>query len=354
MMRPARYKSSFQSRFIAGVLLSVCLIAPAFGISLQEYKSKVDAARVQAADAELLLQSGQLNEAQARDLIRNIRENFPASETVAWDGGNVETSNEWLLASVTEFEKEADAAKRGAIALRIREHLSTVVYKLQELEGAARSGRSKDEDKQKLAEILRREEYQKPQPKGESAFSRWLTWLLELLEKLFAPGERATSAPRLEGFGSVFRIFIYLGLLLVVAFLVYKLAPLIARSTGRVKKAKKKKDRIILGEKIADDETAVDLLAEAERLANEGNLRGAIRKGYIALLCELSDRKVLGLARHKTNRDYLRDVRSRADLHPPMKVVTDTFEKHWYGAQPSVVNDWVQFRDDYERTLRSI
>lgn len=353
-MKPiARQRLTLESVFIAGLLVCLCLIAPAYGISLEEYKAKVDNARVLAGDAELLLQSAEFTDTQSREFIRYIRENFPASETVTWDGGSVDTSNEWLLERIAQFEKEGDDEKRAAIVLQLREHLSTVVYKLQELETAARSGRSKDEDKQKLAEILRREEYQKPQPKGESAFSRWLTWILEWFEKLFEPGERTASGTRLEGLGSVLRILIYVGLFLLVGFLAYKLVPLIARSTGPVKKGKKK-DRIILGEKIADDETAVDLLAEAERLASEGNLRGAIRKGYIALLCELSDRKVLGLARHKTNRDYLRDVRSRADLHPPMKVVTDTFEKHWYGAQQSAMNDWVQFRDDYERTLRSI
>ena len=353
-MKPTvRQRRTLPGLFIAGLFVCFCLIEPAFGISLEDYKKKVDDARVLAVGAEVLVQSGELNDTQSRELIRHIRETFPASETVTWDGGDVETSNEWLLASIAQFEKQTDAEKRGTIALQIREHLSTVVYKLQELDAAARSGRSKDEDKQKLAEILRREEYQKPQPKGESAFSKWLTWILEWFEKLFDSGERTTTAPRLEGLGSVFRIVIYLGLFLIVGFLAYKLIPLIARSSGSPKKTKKK-DRIILGEKIADDETAIDLLAEAERLASEGNLRGAIRKGYIALLCELSDRKVLGLARHKTNRDYLRDVRSRTDLHPPMKVVTDTFEKHWYGEQQSAVNDWVQFRDDYERTLRNI
>lgn len=353
-MKPiVRPRLTLESLFIAGLLVCLCVIAPAYGIALEEYKAKVDDARVLAGDAEVLLQSDELTDTDSREFVRRFRENFPASETVTWDGGNVDTSNEWLLERVAQFEKESDAQKRGAIALQLREHLSTVVFKLQELETAARSGRSKDEDKQKLAEILRREEYQKPQPKGESAFSRWLTWILEWFEKLFEPGERSVSGTRLEGLGSVLRILIYVGLFLLVGFLAYKLVPLIARSAGPVKKGKKK-DRIILGEKIADDETAVDLLAEAERLASEGNLRGAIRKGYIALLCELSDRKVLGLARHKTNRDYLRDVRSRVDLHQPMKVVTDTFEKHWYGAQQSALNDWDQFRDDYERTLRSI
>ena len=43
-----------------------------------------------------------------------------------------------------------------------------------------------------------------------------------------------------------------------------------------------------LGERVGADESAADLFCEAEALAREGNLRGAIRKGYIAVLCELA------------------------------------------------------------------
>jgi hypothetical protein len=98
----------------------------------------------------------------------------------------------------------------------------------------------------------------------------------------------------------------------------------------------------------------MDLLGDADRLARDGDLRGAIRKGYIALLCDLSDRKIIGLAYNKTNRDYLRDVRSRRDLHPRMKTVTDAFERHWYGLQDSAEQDWARFREDYKEAIRAI
>jgi hypothetical protein len=135
---------------------------------------------------------------------------------------------------------------------------------------------------------------------------------------------------------------------------VYKIVPLLFPKLRRARKPSKKKERIILGERLGDDVTGMDLFAEAERLAREGNLRGAIRKGYIALLCDLSDRKVIGLAHNKTNRDYLRDVRSLRDFHPRMKVITDTFERHWYGLQDSAEQDWARFREDYKEAIRTI
>ena len=106
--------------------------------------------------------------------------------------------------------------------------------------------------------------------------------------------------------------------------------------------------RLEVRQAVDPDATAVDLFAEAERLAREGNLRGAIRKGYIALLCELADRRVIGLAQHKTNRDYLRDVRKRHALYQNMSGLTDNFERHWYGFEKADEKDWEEFNTVYK------
>jgi len=135
--------------------------------------------------------------------------------------------------------------------------------------------------------------------------------------------------------------------------LIYKFAPFFARRFGS-KDKKEKKDRIILGERIAADESAEDLFSEAEALARSGDLRGAIRKGYIALLCELSDRKMIGLARHKTNRDYLRDVRKDQRLFVNMTGLTGSFERNWYGIRPSETQDWEDFRTRYRQTIGEV
>jgi hypothetical protein len=71
---------------------------------------------------------------------------------------------------------------------------------------------------------------------------------------------------------------------------------------GRRKKKKKREARIILGERLEPDQTSADLLAQADALARNGDLRSAIRKAYIALLCELGDRKLISIAQSKTNR----------------------------------------------------
>ena len=124
------------------------------------------------------------------------------------------------------------------------------------------------------------------------------------------------------------------------------------RFGGKIKKTKQ--DRVILGERIGADESAFDLFSEAERLAREGNLRAAIRKGYIALLCDLSDRKIVRLARHKTNRDYLRDVRKDNSLFENMTGLTRNFETNWYGLRSTEPSDWEDFRARYLQTIANV
>ena len=109
----------------------------------------------------------------------------------------------------------------------------------------------------------------------------------------------------------------------------------------------------MLGERLEPEATATDLLSEAEALARQGDLRAAIRKAYIALLVELGDRKLISLAHHKTNRDYLNSLRSVPQLHSRMRGLTESFERHWYGFASATPNDWQDFRASYLAALQT-
>jgi hypothetical protein len=136
-----------------------------------------------------------------------------------------------------------------------------------------------------------------------------------------------------------------------IGFLIWKFAPRYLRN--RRKKKNKREARIVLGERLEPDQTSADLLAQAESLARSGDLRAAIRKAYIALLCELGDRKVISLAQHKTNRDYLGAVRDRPSLFRSMRGLTNSFEIHWYGFVPPGEDDWKEFRNGYQQALKT-
>jgi hypothetical protein len=63
--------------------------------------------------------------------------------------------------------------------------------------------------------------------------------------------------------------------------------------------------------------------------------------------------KLISLAHHKTNRDYLNSLRGAPQLHSRMRGLTDSFERHWYGIASVTPNDWQEFRAGYLAALHT-
>ena len=336
--------------------LCVFFTASVFGKTPTEYRKNIYEAKTLVLK---MLDSEQTEKMSAKEqkileseTIKKIRAKIPASEKIEWDGNVVTTNNVWLSTKLSVLEnKSQDSPERTKILKEIEERLSALEKKVAELEAQSAAARTKDEDKRKLSEILNREEYQKPKEE-KSLFQRFWEWVQAILSQLF-PEVELPEAPQ-TGFhpiSYVFLIIIFAGILGLIGFVAYRFAPFLG-SFGS-KRRDEKKDRVILGEKLSADTDSTTLFSEAERLAREGNLRGAIRKGYIALLCDLSDRKIIGLSQHKTNRDYLRDVRRRRELYENMNGLTLNFERHWYGFDKAETSDWEEFKNGYRKALES-
>lgn len=338
--------------FCAAAFLSLAVFAK----TPAEYRKNVKSANGLVTDlyytkAENFSSPGDFQDFE-RETIEEIRAYLPGAESIEWQGATVETGNQWLIDKLEAYEKEpTGSSKRKMILTETGERLDALEQKLAELENPATSTRSKDEDKRKLAEILKREEYVKPEEQKEtwiqSLIRRFREWLREKMPEEENQKSAPVGSPTLS---LVLMIVIFLLVFALIGFLLYKFAPLFGFNLrNRVKK--EKRDRVILGERLTAEENATSLFSEAERLAREGNLRQAIRKGYIAFLCELSDRKIIGLAQHKTNRDYLRDVRRRDSLYQNMNDLTENFERHWYGFENADEKDWAEFRSGYKKAL---
>jgi hypothetical protein len=231
----------------------------------------------------------------------------------------------------------------------VREALRALQTRVAEAENAGQLIESKEQAKSRLDSILARPEYVTG-ARGPNALTRLLQRFARWLEKLF-PRRRNVDPGRFDLISLIVRVMV-IGVAVLV--LIYVLRILLTRfqRSGKVKAKKKAEPRIVLGERLEPDATATDLLSEAEALARQGDLRAAIRKAYIALLVELGDRKLISLAHHKTNRDYLNSVRSIPDLHSQMRGLTDSFERHWYGFVSATANDWQDFRAGYLAALR--
>jgi hypothetical protein len=341
----------FARSFFLSIVLLFFMLPSVQAIPIKEYHKQLRQA-VTALDT--LAQANETEDATAYEARRDqtlagVRNLLPTTETVEWNGTTFNVDNSWLLQELDKF-KAASIAERATLLQATTERLQAIEDRIAEIETAGwNHAASKTETGRRLAEILQRPEYAR-KVQHESALERIVIQFLKWLQNLF-PTPRPVSPGTAGLFSQIAQVFVILLALGVLGFVVKLFLPRILRSGGS-KKKEKTKARIVLGETLEPDQSAVDLLAEAEVLARRGELRAAIRKVYIALLVELGDRKILSLAQYKTNRDYLRAMRELQPLYQNVKQLTDTFERHWYGFAQATENDWMAFRSAYEQALR--
>ncbi|HKR58384.1 MAG TPA: DUF4129 domain-containing protein [Pyrinomonadaceae bacterium] len=280
--------------------------------------------------------------------IAGVRVALPKTDNVELSGNTVEVNNAWLHRELDSYQQSA--TDREGTLTRILERLRALEQSVDELDQDGRTPADKAAANQRLAEILSRPEYTR-NAQSESALTRLWERLMKWLQQ-FIPKPKPLTPGRAGWITQIAQILAVLLALGVIAYVAKTFAPRIFKG-GRRKKESKTEPRIVLGETLTADESASDILASAEALARRGELRAAIRKAYIALLVELGDRKILSLAQHKTNRDYLRAVRQEP-LHTNVESLTDSFERHWYGLTLATDADWTTFRARYKQALQEL
>jgi hypothetical protein len=336
---------------IAGAAIFILLscVAGARAVTFEDYRHQVSRAVASVKELQAACADDYPRDQFIAATIALVRAELPAQETVLLGRQTVTVDNTWLHKALDEIEKVRGAnARRAELVGHIGERLRALEERLDEMQNG-KPGAGKDENKTRLAEILRRSEYNK-QPEEGSALTRLLNRFLRWLESLI-PQPKPLQPGNAMALSRIAQVGVLGVSLAAIVFLIWKFAPRYLRN--RRKKKTKREARIVLGERLEPDQTAADLLAQAELLARSGDLRAAIRKAYIALLCELGDRKVISLAQHKTNRDYLGAVRDRPSLFVSMRGLTNSFEIHWYGFVPPGENDWNEFRNGYRQALKT-
>jgi Domain of unknown function (DUF4129) len=334
--------------FFSILLVTFCAVISS-ARPLSEYQTHVQQA-VSALDTLAQSDEGETDEARVTrmtETLAAVRIALPATENVEWGQTSFNVDNSWLHRELEKFEK-APSAEQGESLTLITERLQALAQRLEEIEKAKTTNASKAEATKKLGEILQRPEYARGR-KEVSALSRLWRDLMKWIENLFPKPQQ--MAPGSAGVLITFaQIFVVVLALVVIAYVVKLVAP---RVFGKktAKKKVKRRPMIVLGEKLEPDQSAGDLLADAESLARRGELRAAIRKAYVALLVELGDRKTISLAQHKTNRDYLSAMRDLEPLYGNVKQLTDSFERHWYGFANATEADWLAFRSGYKQAL---
>lgn len=336
---------------------AILLMLPNFinAETLAQYKKNVNQVKKEFVSLMMPVEdvSDEETDKIREDVFAGAMKLLPAEQRIESAGTTFEVSNKWIIEKIEEYKlNEKTAEDKQLILTSVYERLEAIELKLDEFEKPVNAENSKDAEKRKLNEILSREEFEKAKPEDESLLQKIWYWFVEWIKKFF---QKQDSKPLpMSNFGSIAYFMQILLIALVVAvigFLIYKFAPFLIKRLREREKKEKTKEKIILGEKLAADATPENLLSEAEKLAREGHLREAIRKGYISLLFELSERKLIGLAKHKTNRDYLRSVRTKLELYKNMNGLTQNYERHWYGFEDADETDWEDFKIDYKKVL---
>jgi hypothetical protein len=352
--------SSLKSKPRAGLIVALVLTAIAacatstHAIPLGTYRERVRQATVLLSTLHSVEEGEEeyTHDERVSQALTSVRQLLPPTETVEWNGAKVQVDNKWLEDALKRYEGIPHWRKdREGTLTEVITRLTALSESLAEAEQQqnAAGSSNKDEEKARMSSILRRSDYAQKAPE-ESAVTRLWKRFVAWFRGLF-PDRPSVGPGRAGALSNVAQIFVFVLAGAILAFVVWKLWPRLWRGR-KEKKTKKREARVVLGERLEPDQSSADLLAEAEALARQGNLRAAIRKGYIALLCELGDRKVLGLAQHKTNRDYLRAVQSHEQLYREMKFLTFSFEHHWYGFLPATMEDWDVFRTRYREALK--
>jgi uncharacterized protein DUF4129 len=351
-----RRKTTFVpiARLVLVSVLILCYPTTGHAIPLAEYHRRIEQA-INALDSLTQSDEGETASDRASRMnstINAVRTAVPRSEKVEWNETSFDADNAWLDETLGEFERLNDwDPNRAEVLARIIERLQAIDARLQEIRKAVGPpAATKSEAKQRLSDILQRPEYAKTVNEGSALPHLWQRFL-KWLENLF-PESKPLSPGRASAVSRFAQVFVVLLALAVISYAVRVFAPRLWRGRKTRKRAKPEA-RVVLGERLEPDQSASDLLSEAEALARAGDLRAAIRKAYIALLVELSDRKIVSLAQYKTNRDYLRSVRDVEPLYRNMKKLTDSFEQHWYGLAQANETDWMAFQAGYREALIS-
>lgn len=288
-------------------------------------------------------------EQELNSTIEAIRVMLPESQMIETRDVSYNVDNAWLHKALDQLADSSADDHFEKIGLVIQS-LQAIEIRITERETLPAKAESKEQAKAKLESILARPEYVAG-AKGPNALSRLIRDFMNWLRK-FLPQRPDVEPQRASWLGSILQFVVIIMALLVLLYVARLLFKRFKRPE-KIKTPKKRQPRIVLGERLEPDQTATDLLSEAEALARSGDLRAAIRKGYIALLVELGDRKLISLAHHKTNRDYLNSLASVPQLHSRMRGLTDSFERHWYGFAQATPNDWQDFRAGYLAALQT-
>lgn len=275
-----------------------------------------------------------------------IKRLLPRSELIEFGGAQVAVDNSWIYAVLDSYPAEKDpqqrVAKLNEASGRLRaldEHLRRVEALDTTADGEARG---------KIREILSRPAYQ---PEPETVVGAFIKKVMQRVRQFLREVYSALIRLLEQLFGASAQAGWVVNLLLIVVFAAALIALGLLARRMRAPKARRKKTRLVLGEEIAADSTSRELAEAGLAAARAGDFRTAVRKLYVSLLYEMSERNLIELDDSATNHEYLTRISRFSSLAGPMRYLTERFDYVWYGMFQSSEQDFAAYFARYEEAM---
>jgi hypothetical protein len=328
------------SKLTFSLLVTVFLAAEATAASsLLNYEHRV----VRAAEQIERIKTDRVYEEEGTTYIKRL---LPRSEQIEFENREVEVDNSWLYLTLDAYTAEKDPQQRVAKLNEASGRLRALDDHLRRAETPESPAGANASDK--IREILSRRAYQ---PERDTAVGRFIKEVMRRIRSVIGTVysaltrllERLFGASAQSGWIANVLVVVVLAAALVIALLMFRRI--------RVPRAKRKKTRLILGEEIAADGTSRELADAGLAAARAGDFRTAVRKLYVSLLYEMSERNLIELEDSATNHEYLSKVSRFRSLAGPMRYLTDRFDHVWYGMFPSSQEDFAAYFARYEEAM---
>ena len=279
--------------------------------------------------------------------ITYIKRLLPRTEEVEVEGKSIQVDNSWIYVLLDSYAAEKDAQNRTALLNEAVGRLRALDAHLRRAE--AETATSQPENaRERIRDILARRAFQ---PEPETPIGAFIKKVLLRARKIAADLYSALTRllERLFGTGANVGWISNVVLILVLA-----VAVIVVVRFGRKlrrPKTRSKKTRVVLGEEITAESTSRQLAEAGLAAARAGDFRTAVRKLYVSLLYELSERNLIELEDSATNHEYLKKASGLAGVASPMHYLTDRFDYVWYGMFPSSESDFAAYFARYEEAM---
>jgi hypothetical protein len=195
------------------------------------------------------------------------------------------------------------------------------------------------------------------QPIQTHAFdsAKWnsLTQGLDYSEDPIKPKKEQAADPEAARAFATFMKFLLIGIgLAVLIFIIVKMAngePIFSPKNNKIKPLAGD----INLEKIEENLHEAELEGHIRQAAAAGDFALAVRLYYLAILKELSLKKLIKWKKDKTNGEYLREL-AGTQLFSTVQELTLIFERVWYGKMPLQEGDFAQVEAKFKRAIGAI